>query len=449
MAAKTPAGIVRSAQRGVVLARHSHEMVGMGRVGPRRARPARSGGRCRIGAPSRASGSGVVRAASGEAVRSERSTRRAMTSAAATRSSPATPATDSTVAPPANTASCSHTVTFVIVEQVERPAHGLDERPVALGRAASPGQQRGSVGSARRRSHGPRSACDRAAASSIASGRPSSRWQMYRTSASSASLGVKPGRTARDRSTNSSPARTSSSGSTAQHVLAADGEALAARRQHRHGRRRRHDALDERGRRRRSRARSCRARASTRRPRKDLDDARRRAGSRPRDSTPSVVATAADDLVAASHGRQLAERDEVEPVERRRWAMLRATSTASRVLPTPPGPVMVTVLAVRSDLAEPRPTGDRGRSAASPGGAGPTPSDRRCSCAAAAHRACGRASIVRDRAAPGTDRARARRPGGAGGPGRPAAPRAGDRRGTARSSAAPGSGRAAGVPRRA
>ncbi len=51
----------------------------------------------------------VVPCASGDAVRSERSTRRAMTSAAATRSSPVTPATDSTVAPPENTASCSHT----------------------------------------------------------------------------------------------------------------------------------------------------------------------------------------------------------------------------------------------------------------------------------------------------------------------------------------------------
>ena len=153
----------------------------------------------------------------------------------------------------------------------------------------------------------------------IASGRPSSRWQMYKTSASSASLGVKPGRTAWERSTNSSPARTSSSGSTA-HTCSP----LTARRSRLVARPTRSSSPPRSARRapprRRSRARSCRARGA-RAARAALRRASTRSGCRT-SSRRRGWWRRRGDLVAAPHGRQLAERDMVEAVETARLAIV-------------------------------------------------------------------------------------------------------------------------------
>ena len=240
------------------------------------------------------------------------------------------------------------------------------------------------------------------------------------------------------------------------HVLAADGQALAARGQHRHGRRRRHDALDQR-RRGVDHVLAVVEHQEHAPPAQRLDEPRLEWDLGPRLDA-ERGGDRGDDLVAAPHGRQLAERDMIEPVEIARpimpdspWpdslATMCASSTARRVLPTPPGPVMVTVLAMPR-IPRSSPT-SRSRPMSRVAGWGRIDAVEPTTSCRVRGTSSVWSSIDRSRSrSAGTDRARARRRGGGGGPGRPAAPRAGDRRGTARSSAAPGSGRATGVPRR-
>ncbi len=136
-------------------------------------------------------------------------------------------------------------LTFVIVEEVERPAHGLDERPVAFGRAAPPGQQAEALAQRvgdltdRERLRPRRRQFDRQrqTVESLADVQDVGFLGLARREAGSNGAGPFDEQFAGEDVVERLDGA---------HVLAADGEAFAARRQHRHGRRRRHDALDER-----------------------------------------------------------------------------------------------------------------------------------------------------------------------------------------------------------
>ncbi len=211
-------------------------------------------------------------------------------------------------------------LTFVIVEEVERPAHGLDERAVALGRAASPGQQTEALAERvgdltdRERLRPRRRQLDR-------------QRQTVESLADVQDVGFL-GLARREAGTNGAgPFDEQLAGEDVverldgAHVLAADGQALAARRQHRHGRRRRHDALDQR-RRGVDHVLAVVEHEQHASPAQRFDEPRLEWDLGPRVDAEGG-GDGGDDLVAASHGRQLAERDMVEAVEIGRLTMTR------------------------------------------------------------------------------------------------------------------------------
>ena len=181
----------------------------------------------------------------------------------------------------------------------------------------------------------------RAAASSMANGSPSRRAQISATVASEVVGGVEPGPAAAARARNSCTASSRGQRGHRPDRLAADPQALTARRQEPQPRAVTQEVLGDLGGRR--------------------DDvlavvehdraARVRRSSRP--AGPGRAARARRDR--GPHGRRVADGrqlDEARAVRQRARTSARATSSASRVLPTPPGPTSVTQAVLRGQPGE-------------------------------------------------------------------------------------------------